>query len=81
VASGGNDNFVQIYDIRKTNMGVANYEHEAAVGALEWIQPNTLLSGGGTNDRKLKFWKDGIGVYRVVDTGSQICAIASSMGS
>jgi WD40 repeat protein len=59
LASGGNDNFVNIYDYRKPSQALTQYQHEAAVKALDWMKINTLLSGGGTIDRKVKFWKDG----------------------
>lgn len=57
---------------------VFNYEHVAAIKALDWIMPNTLISGGGTLDRKIKFWKDGEGIFSEIDTGSQICALVAS---
>ena len=52
-----------IFDIRKTLSPIFNYEHAAAIKALDWIMPNTLISGGGTLDRKIKFWKDVDGVF------------------
>jgi len=59
LATGGNDNWVYIYDLRKTSQFMSHYSHEAAVKALDWVIPNTLVSGGGNGDRKIKFWKDG----------------------
>ena len=58
LASGGNDNIVNIYDIRRTNKEVAWYKHDAAIRALDWMGPSVLVSGGGTNDGKVKFWKE-----------------------
>lgn len=57
------------------------YQHEAAIKALDWILPNTLISGGGTADRKIKFWKDGTGVYEQIDTGSQVCGLVASVST
>ncbi len=70
-----------MYDIRRSDQNVAQYRHEAAVKALDWIAPNILVSGGGTIDRKIKFWRDGEGVYRSVDTGSQVCGLIASTNS
>lgn len=52
--------------------------HEAAVKAMDWVAPNVLISGGGTTDRKMKFWKDGMGITKEIDTGSQVCGIIVS---
>ena len=81
LATGGNDNWVYIYDVRKTSQPVSHYEHDAAVKALDWIIPNTLVSGGGNGDRKIKFWKDGEGIVKEIDTGSQVCGIIASVNS
>ena len=59
LATGGNDNSVFVYDIRKTSHFLSCYNHEAAVKAIDWAVPNMLITGGGTTDRKIKFWKDG----------------------
>jgi WD40 repeat protein len=39
--------------------------------------PN-LVSGGGTADKVIKFWKDGVDVGKQIDTGSQICGLVAS---
>jgi len=57
LASGGNDNIVNIYDLRKADEILDNYSHDAAVKALSWIGFNTLVSGGGTLDKKISYWK------------------------
>lgn len=41
----------------------------------------TLVSGGGTADKKMKFWRDGLGVYQEIDSGSQICSLLASKTS
>lgn len=81
LASGSNDNLVTIYDLRKTSELLASYEHNAAVKAIDWLGANTLISGGGTTDRKIKFWKDGFGVTQEIDTGSQVCELKASTNS
>lgn len=81
LASGGNDNNVFIYDIRKPDRHLDNYKHDAAVKALDWIVPNILVSGGGTVDRKMKYWKDGEGIIKTIDTGSQVCGLIASVNS
>lgn len=77
VASGGNDNRVFIYDIRKMEV-LSSYTHQAAVKGICWMNNHTLVTGGGTADKKLKFWKDGEGVFQNVDTGSQVCGVGYS---
>lgn len=55
--------------------------HEAAVKAIAW-SPHArglLASGGGTADRKLRFWNTVTNsALAVVDTGSQVCNLAWS---
>ncbi len=82
LATGGNDNRVCIYDVRKGGALVDNYFHSAAAKALTWItEQRVLVSGGGTIDKKLKFWKDGKSVYQERDTGSQVCSLLHSRNS
>lgn len=79
LASGGNDNLVNIWDARslvepkhtKTN-------HHAAVKALAWCpwQLNLLATGGGSNDRQIHFWNSTTGArLNSIDTGSQVTSI------
>ena len=57
IASGGNDNIVAIYDVRKTAEILDSYEHYAAVKSLAWAEEGkVLISGGGTSDKIVKFW-------------------------
>lgn len=55
--------------------------HEAAVKAIAW-SPHArglLVSGGGTADRKIRFWNTMTNsALAVVDTGSQVCNLAWS---
>jgi WD40 repeat protein len=65
LATGGNDNTVFIFDLRKSNTMITTYNHLAAIKALTWIpNKNILVTGGGTADKKIKFWKDGEGVFK-----------------
>jgi len=83
LASGGNDNLMVIWDHRMmdTPLHVFENAHRAAVKALAWSphRRGRLVSGGGTADRRLRFWDistlSGIGE---VDSGSQVCNVAWS---
>jgi cell division cycle 20-like protein 1, cofactor of APC complex len=78
LASGGNDNKLLIWDHRG---GIPEtplwkwHEHSAAVKAIAWNphQPGILVSGGGTQDKKMRFWNTVAGTLLAeVDTGSQV---------
>ncbi|ONK56089.1 uncharacterized protein A4U43_C10F4020 [Asparagus officinalis] len=66
LASGGNDNLVDIWNLltasssrRNQNQWLYRFEdHTSAIKALAWcpFQSNLLASGGGDNDRCIKFW-------------------------
>eukprot|EP00966_Prymnesium_polylepis_P129425 2993198-Prymnesium_polylepis.1 len=81
LASGGNDNLLNIWDDRYNSGGnVCDTPlhrldaHQAAVKALAWCpwQRNVLASGGGTADRHIRFWNAASGeCTRAVDTQSQ----------
>lgn len=87
LASGGNDNLVHIWDVSmaSSNPSLGHNQwlhrfsdHLAAVKALAWcpFQSNVLVSGGGGNDRCIKFWNTHNGLcLNSVDTGSQVCAL------
>lgn len=86
LASGGNDNILNIWDDRYTasSNGLCDQpmfrldQHQAAVKALAWCpwQRNLLASGGGTADRMIRFWNSGTGAcLNAVDTHSQVCAL------
>ncbi|XP_065221940.1 cell division cycle protein 20 homolog [Planococcus citri] len=84
LASGGNDNLLNIWS---GIPGQATYQsqpiyslsaHQAAVKALAWCpwQQNVLASGGGTADRKIRFWNCSNGVcLNEIDTKSQVCSL------
>jgi cell division cycle protein 20 (cofactor of APC complex) len=88
LASGGNDNRLCLWDVRKSALGAGGRnwaqprhtltDHCAAVKALAWCphQRNVLASGGGTADRCIKFWNTANGAcLNSIDTGSQVCSL------
>nr|XP_023874828.1 cell division cycle 20.2, cofactor of APC complex-like [Quercus suber] len=84
LASGGNDNRLFIWDRSMASSNAATQwlhrleEHTSAVKALAWcpFQSNLLASGGGGDDRSIKFWNTHTGAcLNSVDTGSQVCAL------
>lgn len=56
LASGGNEDTVNIWDLRNCDKPFTSFKHNAAVKALDWNphRRESLFSGGGFNDRKLK---------------------------
>lgn len=84
LASGGNDNKLFIWgglDVKPTwRFG----EHRAAVKAIAWSphQRGILASGGGTADKKIRFWNSLTGgLIEELDTGSQVCNLMWSRNS
>jgi len=88
LASGGNDNLLNIWDSRYKQAGSGRRTcdtplhridaHTAAVKALAWCpwQQSLLASGGGTADRCIRFWNTRTGAcLDTVDTHSQVCAL------
>ena len=64
---------VMVWDGRSPDSPVHTLSaHQAAVKAISWCpwQPKTLASGGGTNDREIRFWNTATGAcINSVDTG------------
>ncbi|KAI8092506.1 WD40-repeat-containing domain protein [Halteromyces radiatus] len=58
LASGGNDNFVCVWDARSTNPKFCKDVHRGAIKALAWCPWNhhVLATGGGREDKKIHFW-------------------------
>ncbi|KAI9230455.1 MAG: WD40-repeat-containing domain protein [Piptocephalis tieghemiana] len=78
LASGGNDNLVNIWDARSRQPKYSKAHHSAAVKALAWCpwQTNLLASGGGSSDRRIQFWNTSNGAnLGTIDTGSQVTAL------
>ena len=76
IASGGNDNQLLLWDIRRMKLLGSLGEHEAAVKALAWCpkQRSVLVSGAGTADRKLRIFDTSkCEQLAKIDTGSQVC--------
>ncbi|ESO08522.1 hypothetical protein HELRODRAFT_97989 [Helobdella robusta] len=84
LASGGNDNKLYIWNTRSSEPVLAYSDHIAAVKAIAWSphQHGLLASGGGTADRRIRFWNTITGrPLQCVDTGSQVCNLAWSKHS
>ncbi|MCJ1355218.1 MAG: substrate-specific activator of APC-dependent proteolysis [Icmadophila ericetorum] len=89
LASGGNDNKLMVWDIRKDPNQPDSplwkfSDHTAAVKAIAWSPHHSslLASGGGTADRRIKFWNTSTGsLISEIDTGSQVCNLAWSKNS
>lgn len=78
LASGGNDNLLNIWDNGSSTARFTLDHHQAAVKALAWApwQNNLLASGGGTADRTIRFWNTTTGAcLNSIDTNSQVCAL------
>lgn len=76
LASGGNDNLLNIWDLGASQPRFTLDHHQAAVKALAWCphDHNILASGGGTADRMLRFWNTQTGAcVNSIDTNSQVC--------
>lgn len=59
LASGGNDNIVNVWDARNLNEPrMSKNNHRAAVKAIAWCpwQTNMLATGGGSSDKMVHFW-------------------------
>ncbi|KAL8739432.1 MAG: hypothetical protein Q9190_007768 [Brigantiaea leucoxantha] len=84
LASGGNDNKLMVWDkLSEAPLWKFN-DHTAAVKAIAWSphQHSLLASGGGTADRRIKFWNTSTGqCIQELDTGSQVCNLAWSKNS
>ena len=58
LASGGNDNRLNLWSMHSTSPTFSLLRRTAAVKALAWSphQHGLLVSGGGTADRTIRFW-------------------------
>lgn len=77
LASGGNDNQVLIWDLRKSTALFSQKDYRAAVKALSWCpwQRNLLATGSGTGDRRIRFWDTEMNAcMRTIHTDSQVCS-------
>jgi len=58
------------------------HDHTAAVKALAWDphMPGILATGGGTQDKHIRFWNTATGtLLNELDTGSQVRDVGSCM--
>jgi len=90
LASGGNDNVVNVWDGRVGDVGVegargtakwTKRNHTAAVKAIAWCpwQPSLLASGGGSNDATMHIWNTTTGArLHSLRTPSQITSLLFS---
>jgi WD40 repeat protein len=82
LASGGNDNLVNIWDIRSSLPKMTKSNHRAAVKALAWCpwQSNILATGGGTSDKTIHFWNTTTEKkINSIFTGSQVTSLIWSL--
>ncbi|KAJ3202685.1 ribosomal protein S14, S11 [Dinochytrium kinnereticum] len=78
LASGGNDNLVNIWDARSSVPKFTKATHTSAVKALGWCpwQMNLLATGGGSHDKMVHFWNTTTAAkLSSIDTGSQVTSI------
>jgi cell division cycle protein 20 (cofactor of APC complex) len=81
LASGGNDNILNVWDEGRTEARFRLDHHTSAVKAVAWCpwQAGLLASGGGAADRCIKMWNTRSGAcVNTVDTGSQVCGLVWS---
>eukprot|EP00474_Spongospora_subterranea_P009976 CRZ10434.1 hypothetical protein [Spongospora subterranea] len=79
LASGGNDNLCNIWEINQASQPRHVFtDHTAAVKALAWSphSRHLLSTGGGTSDRHIRFWNTTTGAcLNHIDTNSQVCGL------
>ncbi len=72
LASGGNDDRLRIWDIRRAQSPIRTFEFKGAVRAIAWHGDN-LLVGAGNKDRTLNYFRMNRNEpIDSIDTGSQI---------
>ena len=78
LASGGNDNQLLIWDLRRADSSVHSMAHRAAVKAIAWCptRRDFLASGAGTADKRVRIWNTITGA-RVAScsTGAQVTGL------
>ena len=79
LASGGNDNIINIWDLRNLQKPKHTIsDHTAAVRALDWCpwDSNILASGGGSGDMRLMIHDTQKNqCLKSIHTSSQVCAL------
>lgn len=77
-ASSVSSSVLGLYGNRTTQPVLQLNQHVAAVKAIAWnpVQPSLLVSGGGTDDKMLRFWNTLTGeCTHAVNTQSQVCGV------
>lgn len=78
LASGGNDNIVNIWDCRSSIPMFTKTAHNAAVKAISWCptQLSLLATGGGSACKKIHFWNSNTGSrINTIETDSQVSSL------
>ncbi|KAH1022622.1 hypothetical protein HUJ04_012000 [Dendroctonus ponderosae] len=84
LASGGNDNMVNVWSAvsggcHSNNTPLHTFgQHQAAIKALAWCpwQAHVLATGGGTADRHIRIWNCNTGTcVHSIDTKSQVSSL------
>ncbi|EGR34735.1 hypothetical protein IMG5_003070 [Ichthyophthirius multifiliis] len=81
LASGGNDNRLHVWNKHSNKPFLQFTNHNAAIKAIAWSphQHGLLVSGGGTQDRMIRFWNILTGKQlECIETGSQVCNLIFS---
>lgn len=77
LARGGDDDLVEIFDIRKSTASLFSYSHLGGIKALKWV-PNSsnLFSGGGSADKTMKLFDTVTGNHLCEKRAdAQICGV------
>ena len=78
LASGGNDNVVQVWQLDRDSPLHSITQHQSAVKAVSWCpwQSGLLATAGGTVDRTIRVWQTNTMTQVLcTDTGSQVSSI------
>ncbi|KAI9471990.1 MAG: WD40-repeat-containing domain protein [Benjaminiella poitrasii] len=78
LASGGNDNTVNIWDARVSQARHTMRSHTGAIKALAWCpwKYNLLATGGGRDDQRICFWNATTGsCVKTIKTGAQVTSL------
>ncbi|KAI7906760.1 WD40-repeat-containing domain protein [Cokeromyces recurvatus] len=78
LASGGNDNTVNIWDARVSQARHTKRSHTGAIKALAWCpwKHDLLATGGGRDDKKICFWDTTHGNrLKTIQTDSQVTSL------
>ncbi len=69
ILSGGNDDHCFLFDIRKNKI-IKQIEHNAAIKGISFNKDeNQFVTGGGTNDKKIKLWD----FKKLIQKSEKIC--------